>query len=102
MLNWYSQLTEAIPSSLPAYLIWIRGILLSQSYGAKAHQPYIPILLDHLAFSHEPSDPLFRLSPLIYAKLGHADDCQTRLEQLGNQADTEFLKWLKKIDCTSS
>ena len=102
MLNWYSQLAETMHSSLPAHLIWLRGILLSQSYGGEAHQSYVPVLLDYLASYQEPSNPMFRLSPLIYAKLGRVDACQTRLEQLVTQTDVEFLKWLRKIDCKTS
>ena len=102
MLQWYRMLVSRQPYSVLAQLMWIRGVLLSYSYGSKAYETHLPDLLAQLALLTDPDGSIARLSPVIYKKLGHVQECQDRRQQLGVVPDSIFLDWLKKIDCDSS
>jgi hypothetical protein len=99
MLSWYSTLRQQMPSSVPARLIYVRGILMSKAYGGSAYSQFAPDLIREASGVTNPSGEVARLAPLIFAKLGANEQCKSAKLNLGKGAEANFAAWLGRVQC---
>ena len=99
MLAWYSTLRQHMPSSVPARLIYVRGILMSKAYGGSAYSQYESQLVDEASAVTTPTTEVARLAPLIFAKLGEPERCKSSKIALSKSADESFTAWLDRVQC---
>jgi hypothetical protein len=99
MLAWYSTLRRHMPSSVPARLIYIRGILMSKAYGGSAYSQFQSDLISEADTVTHPPNEVTRLAPLIFARLGEHERCRSSKLVLGKGADESFAQWLGRVQC---
>jgi len=99
MLEWYRALRADMAGSIAARLIYVRGILLSRAYGGTAHEAHTGPLLSELSAAKEATDPIYRLSPLIFSRLGYASRCSVRKAELLQTATNDYRSWLQRVRC---
>ena len=98
MLNWYLTLRKHMPFSDAPKLMYVRGVLASVDYGGATKQKYVPGLIEELKTSRV-DDVLFKLSPLVYAKLKDHASCEKKKLSLKRTATGIYRDWLNTIDC---
>jgi hypothetical protein len=99
MLAWYSTLRQSMPASVPARLIYVRGILMSKAYGGSAHERFEADLSREASTVANPPSEVNRLAPLIFARLGQPDRCRDSKLALGKGADEAYSAWLARVKC---
>src|SRR5262245_44435848 len=102
MMAWYERLRTELPNLLAPRLIELRGVLLSQSYGGTEYAARLPLVMAELEQADTAGNAVGRLAPLIYAKAGKADACETAKTRLASDKDPVFSKWLAAIQCRPS
>jgi len=99
MMAWYERLRTELPSLLAPRLIELRGVLLSQSYGGTEYGARLPLVLAELEQADTAGNAVGRLSPLVYARAGKADACETAKTRLAVDKDPSYAKWLGQVQC---
>src|SRR5262249_35652457 len=99
MMAWYERLRTELPNLLAPRLIELRGVLLSQSYGGTEYAARLPLVMSELEQADTAGDAVGRLAPLVYAKAGRPDACETAKTRLANDHDPAFTKWLGTVQC---
>ena len=102
MMAWYERLRSELPSLLAPRLIELRGVLLSQSYGGTEYAARLPMVMSELEQADTAGDAVGRLAPLVYAKAGKPDACETAKTRLAADHDPGFTKWLAGVQCRPS
>jgi len=97
MLAWYSTLRQHMPSSVPARLIYVRGILMSKAYGGSAYRQFESELIGEASRATSPE--MTRLAPLIFARLGAPERCKSAKVALRKAAGENFAEWLGRVQC---
>jgi hypothetical protein len=97
MLAWYSTLRQHMPLSVPARLIYVRGILMSKAYGGSAYRQFESELIGEASAAASPE--LTRLAPLIFARLGSPERCKSAKLALGKEVDESFARWVGRVQC---
>jgi hypothetical protein len=82
MMAWYERLRSELPNLLAPRLMRLRGVLLSQSYGGSEYSARLPPVLAELEQADSPGNAVGRLAPLVYAKAGKPDACETAKTRL--------------------
>jgi len=98
MLAWYSTLRQQMPSSVPARLIYVRGILMSKAYGGSAYTRFGSQLISEAAQT-SPTSEITRLAPLIFARFAEPERCKSSKLALGKGADESYAAWLSRVQC---
>jgi hypothetical protein len=99
LLGRYSTLRQRMPSSVPARLIYVRGILMSKAYGGSAHEQLEADLASEAGTAANPPSEVNRLAPLIFAGLGQPARCRDSKLALGRGADEAYSAWLGRVKC---
>jgi hypothetical protein len=99
MLAWYATLRQRMPSSVPAELIYVRGILMSKAYGGSAYSQFQSDLVSQASMVMHPPNEVTRLAPLIFARLGEHERCKSSKLVLSKGADESFAGWLGRVQC---
>lgn len=99
MLAWYSTLRQHMPSSVPARLIYVRGILMSKAYGGSAYSQFQSDLFSEASTVTHPPNEVARLAPLIFARFGEDERCKSSKLVLSKGADESFASWLGRVQC---
>ena len=102
MMAWYERLRTELPNLLAPRLIELRGVLLSQSYGGTEYAARLPLVLAELEQADTAGDAVGRLAPLVYARAGKPDACETAKQRLATDKDPSFTKWLAAVQCRGS
>jgi len=102
MMAWYERLRSELPKLLAPRLIELRGVLLSQSYGGTEFAARLPMVMSELEQADTAGDAVGRLSPLVYAKAGRPDQCESAKTRLATDRDPAFVKWLAGVQCRTS
>jgi hypothetical protein len=102
MMAWYERLRTELPTLLAPRLIELRGVLLSQSYGGTEFAGRLPLVMAELEQADTAGDAVGRLAPLVYAKAGKPDACETAKTRLAADRDPAFSKWLSTVQCRPS
>jgi hypothetical protein len=102
MMAWYERLRTELPNLLAPRLIELRGVLLSQSYGGTEYSARLPLVMAELEQADTAGDAVGRLAPLVYAKAGKPDACETAKTRLAADKDPSFAKWLATVQCRGS
>jgi hypothetical protein len=102
MMAWYERLRTELPTLLAPRLIELRGVLLSQSYGGTEYAARLPLVMAELEQADTAGDAVGRLAPLVYAKAGKAEACETAKTRLAADKDPGFTKWLATVQCRPS
>lgn len=102
MMAWYERLRTELPNLLAPRLIQLRGVLLSQSYGGTEYGARLPLVLADLEQADTAGNAVGRLAPLVYAKAGKPDACETAKTRLAADKDPAFTKWLGTVNCRPS
>lgn len=97
MLNWYISLWKAMPESVVPRLMYIRGVLASFEYGSEAHKPHISQLSKYLSTLTDLKDPVNRISPVFYHKIGRLGDFNTKRQLLRKIHNKSYQLWLEKL-----
>jgi hypothetical protein len=101
MLHWYARVRTKLPSSTPARLMQLRGVLLSKAYGGTAWKTAAGPLLTELGALDDPTDEVYQLSPLVLARFGSSTACATRKAALDARKNPSLSAWLARVDCAS-
>jgi hypothetical protein len=99
MMAWYERLRTELPNLLAPRLLELRGVLLSQSYGGTEYAARLPLVMAELEQADTAGDAVGRLAPLVYAKAGKPDACETAKTRLAVDKDPAFTKWLATVQC---
>jgi hypothetical protein len=99
MQRWYAKLREHMLSSTPARLMQLRGVLLSKAYGGPTWKTVSGPLLADLGTLKDPTDEIYQLSPLVFARLGSSGACAARKAAMASLKNPALASWLAKIDC---
>jgi hypothetical protein len=102
MMAWYERLRTELPSLLAPRLVQLRGVLLSQSYGGTEFGARLPLVLADLEQADTAGNAVGRLAPLVYARAGKPDACETAKARLAADKDPAFARWLATVDCRPS
>lgn len=102
MMAWYERLRSELPSLLSPRLIQLRGVLLSQSYGGTEYGARLPLVLAELEQADTAGNAVGRLAPLVYARAGKPDACETAKTRLAADKDPAFARWLATVNCRPS
>jgi hypothetical protein len=102
MMAWYGRLRGELPSLLAPRLIELRGVLLSQSYGGTEFAARLPLVLAELEQADTAGDAIGRLSPLVYARAGKVEACESAKARLAADKDAAFAKWLGGVQCRTA
>ncbi len=102
MMAWYERLRTELPTLLAPRLIELRGVLLSQSYGGTEYAARLPMVMSELEQADTAGDAVGRLAPLVYARAGKPDACETAKTRLAADRDPGFTKWLAGVQCRPS
>jgi hypothetical protein len=99
MMAWYERLRSELPNLLAPRLIQLRGVLLSQSYGGTEYGARLPLVLAELEQADTAGNAVGRLAPLVYARAGKPDACESAKTRLAADKDPAFAKWLGGVNC---
>lgn len=97
MLNWYVSLGKVMPEAATPRLMHLRGVLASFSYGTEAYKSHISGLSEYLMRLNDTNDPINRISPIFFHKVGMVKAFETKKRSLEKIKDEGYRRWLKRI-----
>ncbi len=100
MLNWYLSLWKVMPNSVVPRLMYIRGVLASFEYGSNAYKPHLSKLSEYLISLTDPNDPINRISPLLFQKIGNQIDFEKKKNSFKTVDNKNYQSWLSEIPIT--